>query len=182
MYFNEKGSVNTEKSVELAKENAAERGIKNIVVASGTGDTAFKFKNMEGYNIVCVTHAYGFEGPGQIEITNEAVKELKDSGIKVLTTSHVLSGAERGISKIHGGISPVQIVAEALRMLGQGVKVCVEISVMALDAGLIPYGEEIIAVAGSSTGADTVVIIKPEHANNILETKVCEIICKPRNF
>ena len=51
---------------------------------------------------------------------------------------------------------------------------------MALDAGLIPHGEEIIAVAGSGHGADTVLIIRPEHASNILDTKIIEIICKPR--
>ena len=65
---------------------------------------------------------------------------------------------------------------------GQGVKVCVEIAVMALDAGLIPHGEEIIVVAGSGRGADTAVIMHPAHANNILETKINEILCKPRNF
>jgi len=65
-------------------------------------------------------------------------------------------------------------------MLGQGVKVCVEISVMALDAGLIPYGEPVIAVGGTGRGADTAVIIKPAHAKDILSTRIQEIICKPR--
>jgi len=35
-------------------------------------------------------------------------------------------------------------------MLGQGVKVAVEVAGMALDAGLIPFGEEIIALGGHS--------------------------------
>ncbi|WP_417292116.1 triose-phosphate isomerase [Desulfovibrio porci] len=52
----------------------------------------------------------------------------------------------------------------------------------ALDAGLIPHGKEIIVVAGSGRGADTAVIMHPAHANNILETKINEILCKPRNF
>jgi len=39
--------------------------------------------------------------------------------------------------------------------------VCVEIAGMALDAGLVPYGKEIIAVAGSGTGADTAIVITP---------------------
>ena len=78
--------------------------------------------------------------------------ELTDLGMKVLTTTHVLSGAERGISKSFGGVYPVEIVAHSLRMLGQGTKVCVEVSIMALDAGLIPYGEPIIAIGGSVLG------------------------------
>lgn len=67
-------------------------------------------------------------------------------------------------------------------MLGQGVKVCVEIAGMAADAGLVPYGEEIIAVAGSGTGADTALVITPAHSNNFFDTSVKEIICKPREF
>jgi hypothetical protein len=182
MYFDEKGKINTEKCVELAIKAAVDRKINNIVVASNSGQTAMLFKEMKNSNIVCVTHAYGFAEPGKNEISNEALEELKREGIKALSTTHVLSGAERGISRKFGGINPVEIMAYTLRMLGQGTKVCVEIAVMALDAGLIPYGEEIITVAGSGRGADTAVIIKPEHASNILDTKIKEIICKPRNF
>ena len=61
-------------------------------------------------------------------------EELTQKGVKVLTTSHVLSGAERGISAKFGGVSPVEIIAQTLRMFGQGTKVCVEVSTMPLDA------------------------------------------------
>lgn len=71
-------------------------------------------------------------------------------------------------------------MAEALRMLSQGVKVCVEISVMALDAGLIPYGKEIVAIGGTGGGADTACIVEPDHSNNVLETDVKEVLCRPR--
>lgn len=182
MYFEVKGKINTEKCVELAIKAAEDRKIKNIVVASNSGYTAKLFKEKNNLNIVCVTHAYGFSEPGKNEIVDEALEELKREGIKVLTATHVLSGAERGISRKFGGINPVEVMAYTLRMFGQGTKVCVEVAVMALDAGLIPYGEEIIAVGGSGHGADTAVIIKPENAANILDTKIKEIICKPRNF
>jgi hypothetical protein len=106
-------------------------------------------------------------------------QQLITSGIKVLTTTHVLSGAERGLSRKFGGTYPVEIMAHTLRMFGQGVKVCVEISVMALDAGLIPYGQPVIAVGGTGEGADTAVILTASHASSILETRIHEIICKP---
>lgn len=182
MYFNEKGKVNTNKCVELAIKTAVDRKIEYVVVASNSGNTAKLFSGKENLNIVCVTHAYGFSEPDKSEISQDALEELKAKGIKVLSTTHVLSGAERGISRKFGGVSPVEVMAYTLRMFGQGTKVCVEVAVMALDAGLIPYGEEIIAVGGSGHGADTAVIISPEHANNILDTKIREIICKPRNF
>lgn len=182
MYFEEKGAANTMQCVDLAIKTAAARNIRHMVVASGSGDTAKLFAGLDTVNVVCVTNAYGFREPGKTKMTETARQELESAGIRVLTTTHVLSGAERGISRKHGGISPVELMADALRMLGQGVKVCVEIAVMALDAGLIPHGEEIIVVAGSGRGADTAVIIHPAHANSILDTKINEILCKPRNF
>lgn len=182
MYFNERGKANTEKTVELAIKAAKEKNIKNIVVASCSGDTVKLIKDNKDLNITCVTHAYGFQGSGQNEMSDNVREELKSMGIKVLTTTHVLSGAERGISTKFGGVNPVEIIAHALRMLGQGTKVCVEVAVMALDSGFIPYGEKVIAIGGTGVGADTAVVITPAHANNIFSTKIHEIICKPEKF
>ncbi len=179
MYFNEEGRNNTERVVELAIRAAKENNIKHIVVASNTGDTVGYFVG-SGLSITCVTHVYGFGLPGTNEMTPEAREKLTAQGVKVLTTTHVLSGAERALSAKFGGINPVEVIANALRMFGQGVKVCVEIAVMALDSGMIPYGESVIAVGGTGRGADTAVIIKPAHAKDILNTRVQEIICKPR--
>lgn len=180
MYFEKKGLENTATTIELALNTAKEKGIKNIVVATSKGDTAKLLKNVDGFNIVVVTHANGYAGPGKGDIEESTCKELRDAGMKVLTTTHVLSGAERGISKMFGGVSPVEIIAQTLRMFGQGTKVCVEISIMALDAGMIPYGEPIIAVGGSARGADTAVILTPSHASSVFETQIHEIICKPK--
>ena len=179
MYFQESGKQNTLKTVELAINTARNKNIQNIVVASCSGDTAKYFVNANDLNVICVTHANGFEKSGENEMPDGVRKELMDAGIKVLTTTHVLSGAERGISRKFGGVYPVEIIAHTLRMFGQGVKVCVEISVMALDAGMIPFGESIIAVGGTAEGADTAVILKPSHANSIFDTRIEEIICKP---
>ncbi len=182
MYFNTKGKENTNSTIDLALKTAIEKGVKHIVVASSKGGTAKLLNNDDGINIVAVTHANGYPEPGKSEITEEARKELQSLGIKVLTTSHVLSGAERGISKAFGGISPVEIIAQTLRMFGQGTKVCVEVAVMALDAGLIPFGEPIIAIGGSGHGADTAVVLTPSHASSIFDVKIHEIICKPSYY
>lgn len=179
MYFNESGKINTEKTVELAIKIAKERNINYIVIATSQGDTAKLFKDVKDINIVCVTHAYGFGEPGKNSLANETRENLKSMGFEILSATHVLSGAERGLSKKFGGVSPVEIIAHSLRIFGQGTKVCAEISIMALDAGLIPYGEKVISVGGSGRGADTAVIITPAHANNILDTRINEIICKP---
>lgn len=179
MYWNKAGKECTADTVNLALEAAKKNDIKHIVVASNSGSTAELFAN-RGIDIVCVTHANGFKKAGENEMDAEKREKLRDMGIKVLTTTHVLSGAERALSTKFGGVNPVEIIAYTLRMLGQGVKVGVEITTMALDAGLIPYGERVIAVAGSGRGADSAIILRPAHAKDILDTRIEEIICKPR--
>lgn len=178
MYWKSVGPNHTAKTVELALQKAEEYGITSIVVASVSGKTAELLAG-KAENIVCVTHANGFKEPGVNEMTSQQREILIGKNIKVLTTAHALSGAERGISKKFGGVYPVEIMANTLRMFGQGVKVTVEISVMALDAGLIPYGEDIIAIAGTGRGVDTAVVLRPDYASNILNTYIAEIICKP---
>ena len=158
-----------------------EQGVTHIVVATNTGDTAEQLMALgtEGLSLVAVTHAYGFKEPGKNEMDPERRAALKQAGVEVLTTSHVLSGGERGISALAGGVYPMEMVAHTLRMLGQGLKVCVEVSIMALDAGLIPYGQPVVAIGGSGRGADTAVTITPSHAKTLYDTRIHEIICKP---
>lgn len=179
MYFNNSGKVNTKQTVELAIKTAREKGIKHIVVASSSGYTMDFFKDVDDLNIICVSHAFGYPKEGTNDMSEQKRSELINRGFKVLTTTHVLSGADRGISSKFGGVSPVEIMAHTLRMFGQGTKVCVEISVMAVDSGLIPYMEPVIAIGGSSHGADTALILRASHAAKILDTKIDEIICKP---
>lgn len=181
MYFEKPGKENTERTIKLAVNAANEKGIKYIVVASNEGDTAMHLKDC-GLNVIVVTHSNGFTKNVAQELSEEKRKELEQCGFKVYTATHVLSGAERGLSKQFGGISPVEIIAYSLRMLGQGVKVGVEIATMALDGGLIPYGEDIIAVGGTGRGADTAIILRPAYASDILHTKIKEIICKPAEW
>jgi hypothetical protein len=179
MYWDGKGGGFTQKTAELATKTAKERGIDYIVVASNTGSSVEHFLG-SGLNIVWVTHVNGFKEAGKLEFDPEKKKELESKGVKVLTTTHALSGAERGLSRQFSGVYPIEIMAATLRMFGQGVKVGVEIATMALDAGLIPYGENVVAVGGTGKGADSAIIIRPEHASNILKTWISEIICKPR--
>ncbi len=179
MKWETKGPDNTEKTVEAALQRAAELNIKHLVVASHTGATAKRFLQ-NGLEIVCVTHHTGFKEPGKNEMPAETRKSLQNEGVQVLTTTHLLAGVDRSLRFKFQGVYPAEIIAATLRMFGQGVKVCVEIGGMALDAGLIPYGKEIIAVAGSGRGADAACVIVPAHSQNFLDTVIKEIICMPR--
>lgn len=183
MHWKQMGPKNTGPTIQLALERARELNINHLVVASSTGRTALQVAGAAGdLNICCVTYHTGFDGPGQNRMPPEVRTQLAEKGVQLLTTTHLLAGVDRAIRNKFGGVYPAEIMAQALRMLGQGVKVCFEISGMALDAGLIPHGTEIIAIAGSGKGADTAAVMLPAHSNHFFDSKMKEIICKPREF
>ncbi len=176
------GPVNTAATAELAVRRARELGLRRLVVASNTGATALALRRAadEDMNVVCVTHSVGFRTPGVDEMPGAARRELAALGVQLLTTTHFLAGVDRALRLVHGGFHPSDVVAMSLRMLGQGLKVAVEVSVMATDAGLLPPGEEAVAVGGTNRGADTALVVRPAHGQSFFDTRVVEIICMPR--
>jgi hypothetical protein len=185
MYFDTPGRVNTAKTIEIVVAAGVKRNISHIVIASNTGETAEKLTDeaaKAGFtgSLVCVTHVNGFQENGVQEFNEEKRKFLEGRRVRIYTAAHILSGAERALSRKFQGVYPVEIIAHSLRMLGQGMKVCVEISVMALDGGLLPYGKPVIAVGGTVRGADTAVILSPSHGSSLFATQIHEILCKPR--
>ncbi len=184
MIWPEAGPSNTDATLKLAIQAALDRGIGHLVIASKSGATAERALQLgaNALRLVCVTHHVGFRGPGEDEMEPGMRRRLAEAGVSVLTTTHVLAGVDRALRRQYGGIYPPEIIASALRMLGQGLKVCVEVSVMALDAGLIPYGERVVAVGGTGSGADTAAVIVPEHSTDIFKLRVEEILCKPGSW
>lgn len=181
VYWEKAGKQNSEQVIELAVQRAQELGIKHLVVASSTGATA-ELCLHRGLQVACISQHAGYSKPGENRMAVEKRQLLTDAGAQVLTTTHLMAGLDRALRFKFGGVYPSEIIAHSLKMLGQGIKVCVEVAVMALDAGIIPYGEEVIAVAGSGGGADTAVVIVPAHSPHFFDTQVKEIICKPREI
>ena len=181
MLWEKPGEDNTRQTLELAVQRAEQLAINNLVIASCSGATARELHSLAGpRKIVCVTHHNGFDKPGTNEMDDSTRQDLEKAGIRVLTTTHLLAGVDRGVRNHFGGVYPAEMIAQTLRMLGQGVKVSTEIAVMALDAGLVPYDEEIISIAGTIRGADVALVVKPAHANHFFDTEIREIICMPR--
>ncbi len=182
-YFQKPGKENTEKTVRLALERAERKGINHIVFASSTGYTAKKIletNRNEDLKLVCVTYHTGFYEEGKNSMDPETEEFLRRKGVRIVRQSHMLSGVERSISRRLGGVSRVEAIAEALRSLfGHGLKVCVEIAVMAADSGAIPV-DEVVAIGGTGRGADTAVILRPAHMNSFFNMEIREIICMPR--
>ncbi len=182
VYFDKPGSHNTDETLRLALERAKELDIKDIVVASTTGETGVKAsKIFKDHNLVVVAHRYGFREPGEWEFKEERKQEIIKNGGKVFAGIHALSGVERSILRKFGTICPVEIIANTLKIFGQGMKVAVEIVIMAADAGLIPIDKEVISIAGTRRGADTAIVVKPAHSHDIFDMEIREIICMPRS-
>ena len=184
VYFDRPGLENTGKTAEAVKKKAEELDIEYIVIASNTGDTALKFYEVLkdlNVKIISVTEHAGSKTGDELFLTDEKKEKLESLGIKTLICSHSLSGIARSISKQFGGTSHVEMIAHTLRRFGgEGIKVAVEVSIMAADAGLIPTDREVIAVGGTAKGADSALVLKTAHMNNFFDLEIREIITKPR--
>ena len=180
LYFEKIGVENTDETLRISKKRADELGIKDIVIASTRGPTGVKASEVfKGYNIIVVTHSTGFREPGQQELPDESQETIEANGGKILTTSHAFAGVSRAMRRKFDTVGPAAIVAQTLRMFGQGMKVVVECAYMAADAGLIPMDRDIVSIAGSGRGADTAVVLKPSHLHTMFDLYVKEIIAKP---
>jgi hypothetical protein len=183
VYFERPGRDNTAAVAQAVRERRAELGIEHVVVASNTGATALALWEAlkdTGATLVSVGEHAGFRGGDQQGLSEDQRRALEEKGIKVLICSHALSGVGRSVTNKFGGISHVEIIAQTLKRFGEGIKVAVEVAVMAADAGLVPTDREIIAVGGSGGGADAAIVLKAAHMNNFFDLEIREIIAKPR--
>jgi hypothetical protein len=183
MHFKEAGVQNTEALLGFVKDYVETGGIKDIVVASTTGETGAKAsKILKGHNVVIVTHCFGFREPGKTELDEECRKEILANGATIFTGVHALSSVERAIRRDFGAIQPLELIANVLRLMGEGTKVCVEITLMAADAGLVPVDRDVVAIAGTSGGADTALRIRPANASRFFDLRIKEVVAKPCEF
>ena len=191
-YFEKPGPKNTEETILAVSNRVDELNIKHIVVATRVGKTALRvgefFKN-SGLNIVAISHQYGYLKPGTWLIDDGTYKRLQELGVRLCTGTMPLTTPGRlyrhdwkpdSKYPIYQTTFPFDVMADTLRMFSQGMKVCVEIAVMAADMGLIPIEEEVISIGGTQRGADTAVVIRPAHIHEIYDLRILEIIAKPR--
>ena len=182
-YFEKPGRENTGECLEITKKAIKEQGCRHLVVATTTGSTGQLFAEAmkdSGINLVVITHSHGFKEPNTIELTDSARKAMEKAGAKIYTGTMITHSLETALASKFGGSYPTLLVAQTLRRFGEGIKVCCEIAMMAADAGLIPEGEEIITIAGTGYGADTVAVLRAAASKRFLDLKVMEILAKPR--
>ena len=181
VYFEKSGRENTDETLRLAEERAEALGIRNIVVASYTGETGVKASEIfKGYNLIIAAGVVGFREPNAHRMAHENRATIEMNGGEIFFATHAFGTLGRAVHRRFGAIQVDEIIAHVLRLFSQGVKVGCEIACMAADAGFIRTDEEAIAIGGSGGGADTAIVIRPSNTHTFFETRILEIVCKPR--
>jgi hypothetical protein len=180
-YFDKPGPANTDETLVLAASRAHELSLKTVILASSSGTTARKaLAVFKTGSLVCVTHSTGFERKDAQELLPKQRAELEKAGCRVLTCQHAFGGVNRAVRRTLHTYQLDEILAYTLRTMGQGFKVCVEIALMAADAGFTSTKEEALCIAGTGTGSDTAVVLTPANSQDFFDLKIHEIVCKPR--
>ncbi len=177
LYFGTPGKDNTEDLLKAVRARAQALGIGQVVVASTHGFTARRTRTaLPDARIIAVTisAAYAKEGWTMSEAERTRVQE---AGVTVLTCAHALSGDVSEGLQVPGAQSTA---AKVFYCFSQGMKVAVEVDLMAADAGLLDMEKEAIAIGGTGEGADTAIVVKPAYSRTFQELEIREIIAKPR--
>ena len=81
--------------------------------------------------------------------------------------------------------TPEEIMRETLYGFGQGLKVAVEVVLIAVASGFLEPYTDVIGVGGTSKGADTAIVLNATFANHVFSKeekkrlRIKELICKP---
>lgn len=148
-YFETFGVQNTDTTIEVVKERLAFGDIKTVIIASTTGKTGVKFaENLTGKaNVVIVSHKE------MNSVNKQKISELK---AKAIDKTHLALHTE-GIDNIR----------ETYRTFGQGMKVAVEVILIAADLGEIELYGDVIGVGGTNIGADTAIVARATTSKEI---------------
>ena len=176
VYFEQPGKDNTDETLKLALERAKARGIKKIILASTRGDVARLAAERwagSGIRMIVIPHQFGFGMAGKQLFPEELITELEKQGHRVYFGTMLFHQED------FLGTNAPRALANILRTFCQGMKVCVEILLMAANGGMVSTGEKVVVVAGTGRGADTAVVAVAAPSYHLSDAHITEIICKP---
>ncbi|MFP3902784.1 MAG: pyruvate kinase alpha/beta domain-containing protein [Armatimonadota bacterium] len=180
-YFENPGPENTEATLQAAQRRAADLSIDQVVVATTSGRTALQAaKTMPDAKIIGVTlHAGLWETYAAPD--DEIIAEAEEKGVTIVTASHTFLGSiASAVFSENGGMPPAELMGRTYYTISQGTKVAVECMIMAADAGHLDMEEDVISIAGTNSGADTAIVVKPVFSNDFFNCRVREFLCMPR--
>jgi len=158
-YFETLGKENIDKTLELVRRMAEELGIKHVIVASITGFTAEKaFEMLKDMGVTLTV-----VGTERSRFASDLQDKLEDKECNVCFSREI-------------SYDYPDLVKLAFRRFSPGVKVAVEVAMIAAQGGFVSTEEDVICVGKW----DTALIIKPATSDNFSELKVRELICMPR--
>jgi hypothetical protein len=209
--FDRPGPANTDELIRLVAPVCPK--YRHAVVASITGNSALRLSEKTGYpGIICVTCPQGMcwetekmdEGPFAeipelarmrnawleqglsrvaMGITEENRTGLDAAGIRVVQGTIPLFGPTFSMRVHLKKTTDLDIMAKTLELFSTGTLVCLETVLMAVDAGAIAEGEEVIALAGTERGLDTAWIIRGSASHNLFHpskgARFVELLAKP---
>ncbi len=190
-YYKFKGEVNTEHVIKVAVQRALEVGASALIVASETGRSALKVaKTLKSLStdlkLVVVTHppseTWGPLGKIPIGLRHprnvKALKCLESLGAIIVQGTRPLAPPSRSV----GWEQPLPevIIDKVLSIFGQGIKIAIEASLMATDAGAVNRGDIVVSLGGTFKGLDAAIVAKTTYSYYFLkEYELLEIIAKP---
>ncbi|NPV08700.1 MAG: hypothetical protein HPY83_12175 [Anaerolineae bacterium] len=179
-YYERPGPRNTDDVINAAARRARHLGIRQVVVATSHGRSALTARAAfdPEVRVIAVTHSASYYREGWTP-TEEERRRMLDAGLEIVTTTHALAN-DVSEAMGGGGLAPNRIACDMLCCFSQGMKVAVEVSVMAAEAGRLDMGSDAIAIGGTGAGADTAIVVRPAYAREFARLKIREVIGMPR--
>jgi hypothetical protein len=90
-------------------------------------------------------------------------QELEELGAIIIDHAPYVFHSSVLERSLWGSLSPEQLVKETLYSFGQGLKVAVEVVLIAVSCGYVPPYEDVIGIGGSGKGADTAIVLRATY-------------------
>jgi uncharacterized protein len=209
--FDRPGPVNTDEIVDIVARQDGR--YPSFVVASITGDCALRVaERARKSKVICVTcpQGMGWEianmGTGPfadipelkrireqwtadglkrvpMNITPRNREKLGELGVPIVQGTIPFFGPSFSMRLHLGQVTSLDVMAKALELVSTGTLVCLESVLMAVDAGVIPENEHVLAAAGTERGLDTAWVIKSSASANLFHptkgARFVELLAKP---
>ncbi len=173
-YCEKPGAGNTDDVLKMVNERLKQGDIRHVVVATNTGATALRTAELiDVDNVsVCGIHHQSTQWGRHAKPDAEILRKAGERGV-AFTPDHPPVTYFRQIE----GES-----ADTLRKFGQGVKVAVEVVIMATQTHLVSPGEVVIGVGGTGRGADSAIVCVATTPDKMSQLFIKEVLAKPSSL
>ena len=188
-YFPDYGEQNTPAVIACVGRRLDEDDLTTVVVATSSGKTALLFAGAlakrPGLRLIAVGNP---PGSAYEPMTAQNRQTLAAEGVIVIDYAPYGCSSLQGDAhrNMYGALDLLVVVADIWRMMGgQGLKVAMEVGLMATNVGVLKPGEKVIAVGGTASGADTAIVMKTALSLDIFSAEperrpdLLEFICTP---